>query len=55
MKNDKNTTLLLLEIFERYTNKDNPLSIKDIILKLSEHGVEIERKTFYREYKKFFC
>ncbi len=55
MKNDKNTTLLLLEIFERYTNKDNPLSIKDIILKLSEHGVEIERKTFYREYKKFLA
>ena len=48
-----NTTLALLEIFQRYTSKDHPLTVNEIIEKLTDYDIVIDRRVFYREYDKF--
>ena len=47
-----NTSLLILHIFEEYSDRRNPLSKKDIINLLNdEFGVVISDKQFYRKIK----
>lgn len=47
--NKKETLLALLKVLERYTDKDHPLSRKQIVqYMLQEYQIEIDRKTFSR-------
>lgn len=45
--NQKLKLMLLADIFRRESNEEHPLSLSDIIEKLSSNGIEAERKSLY--------
>uniref|UniRef100_I5AUG0 Uncharacterized protein n=1 Tax=Eubacterium cellulosolvens (strain ATCC 43171 / JCM 9499 / 6) TaxID=633697 RepID=I5AUG0_EUBC6 len=49
--NQKLKMLYLADIFRRYTDNENGLTCKEIIKKLEDCGVNVERKTFGEDYK----
>lgn len=49
--NQKIKLLKLLEILTEYTDEQNPMSTNQIIWKLEEMGITVERKTLYEDIK----
>ena len=47
--NQKLKLLYLVEIFEKYTDEDNSLTVKKIISLLQDKEISVERKTLYKD------
>lgn len=45
----KNKLLYLVQIFEKYTDEDNSLTLEEIIGHLKDVGIDVERKTLYKD------
>jgi len=49
MNPKKDRLLTLLELLNRETDEENPITVTEIIARLKEKGVTADRKTIYKD------
>lgn len=45
----------IIDIMERYTDEEHPISVSEIIDRLAEMGINAERKSIYRDFEAMDC